>query len=142
MSSLFLSSSPNRSVLRVWSGVQTALRRGAPSPSNRPVGLLSPIHHPPYSPFSGGLSCREKHPHLDPQNAQANSAKTPSTDPLSWSLFHRDWRLGEVASAHIIRFFISSPPSFHEIVCDVCVVVRSVRPLASNTRDLSVSRLP
>lgn len=41
----------------------------------------------------------------------------PSTDPLSWSLFHGDRRLGEMARAHIGGFSISSPFSFHEEVC-------------------------
>ena len=41
----------------------------------------------------------------------------PSTDPFPWGLFHRDWRLGEVAGAHIVRRPVSSPLSFHEKVC-------------------------
>lgn len=69
-----LPSPPNRSVLRVWSGVQAVLRRGAPSRSNRPIGLLSPTHRPLFS-LLRRLRSREKHPHLDPQNVQANSAK-------------------------------------------------------------------
>lgn len=89
------------------------------------------------------LSVEEKHVPLYPQTAQASSAKTkPSTDPLSWSLFHLDWRLGLMAKAHIIRFSLSSSLSFNEEVCDVCVVVSSGRPLASNTRDLSLGLLP
>lgn len=107
------------------------------------AGLLCPAPSPLFSPLLRRLSGGDKL--LPPRSSKMCRQvvqKTSSTDPLSWSLFHRDWRLGKVAGAHISCFSISRPPSFHEEVCDVCVVVSSCRPLASNTRDLSVNRLP
>lgn len=143
ISSLSSPPSPNRSVLRVCSGVLVRCappRRTEPQPTGRSDFFVP--HRLPFVLSLLLLKWRGRRVSPLKKMRRQIVQKPPSTDPLSGSLFHRDWRLGKVASSHIIRFSISSPLSFHEEVCDVCVVVSSSRPLASNTRDLSLSRLP
>lgn len=68
-------SPPNRSVLRVWSGVQAALRRGAPSRSSGPIGFFPP-NRLPLSLLRRISSGEKPSPHWS-SNAQANSANPP-----------------------------------------------------------------
>lgn len=121
----------------VWA--QAALRQGAPSRS-RSVGLLCPaplpLSSPPPPPLLFSLPLRWVQ--TIHKTRREIVQKPPSTNPFSWSLFHRDGRLGKMASANVIRFSIRSLLSFHEEVCDVRVAARC-SPLASNTRSLSGS---
>lgn len=50
----------------------------------------------------------------------------PSTDPFSWSVFHRDRRLGEMAGTNL-RFFVNDLLSFHEEVCKEKQNIRYVK---------------